>query len=668
MVTEARIAALCRKIASRAREADFVTAWKESLPDLARAIRGGTPAAEVLGRAFEAARHDPQLGRHLSRLPEEVWSAAREAVAGEAGSTHPRFLQWLRDLFRREAAPHSEVEEADGRPVRCVSKQAFRNWGRTVENQPFVTFIPTTKAGVCNIVKWAARLGKTVRASGYRHTWSDLYSSDGEVLISMLPLDVVEDLPASEPGIDPKNQLQGIEIVGEIQEGDVTKALCKIGAATTNEQFRRWCLSDRSGGGERRWTVPLNVIMVEISWGGSNAPICHGAGWRHRTLSDLVYEIEFVNAKGELQTVRDPDQLAAAAGCFGLLGIVTSLTLKLDPMTAARMRPEKKPLALTIPPPAGLRVPDAVDLRGIAPQQLEAAWADFVTRAETSYYAEWFWFTFQDECWINTWKNDGDLAAAKDYPGPLESEVQAVEELIANILNETVFRVLPGRVQADLLGATAMFFLPADETIVTWLIDALHFRRGIQNMRVLDMELEIPIPARADDPSKPDWTVCQKAWWAVISAVYRRFEADKDDVPLRLTLEMRVMADSEILMAPQKGNSFGTCSIEILTPVNVGHAEWRGFRQEISDAWMKYADAQGEPLNSRPHWAKQWQGLQARGLPIVSYLRDIAYKERIPEFGAALAQVAAAGGYSLGEMRKLFTNPLLGEIFGDVFR
>src|SRR5262249_16830330 len=140
------------------------------------------------------------------------------------------------------------------------------NWGRTVENMPAITALPKTKIGVCNLVKWAATNSKTVRASGYRHTWSDLYSDNGEVLISTLPLDVVEDLPASEPGIDPSDELQGIKVVGTIQENGVTKALCQIGAGTTNEQFRRWCLD--STGGAWTWTVPLNVIMVEITWGG----------------------------------------------------------------------------------------------------------------------------------------------------------------------------------------------------------------------------------------------------------------------------------------------------------------------------------------------------------------------------------------------------------------
>ena len=112
----------------------------------------------------------------------------------------------------------------------------------------------------------------------------------------MLPIQVTDKLPAEIPELDPDNDLMGIEIVDEIQEpGGVTKGLCKIGAATTNQMFREWANS-KAG----QYTVPINVIMSEISWGGSNAPICHGAGLRHQTLSDLVHEIELVNAQGVL--------------------------------------------------------------------------------------------------------------------------------------------------------------------------------------------------------------------------------------------------------------------------------------------------------------------------------------------------------------------------------
>ena len=94
----------------------------------------------------------------------------------------------------------------------------------------------------------------------------------------------------------------------------------------------------------KKVTLPLNVIMVEITLGGSNAPICHGAGRQHQTLSDLVRSIEYIDANGNLRTVDKPEYLRAAAGCFGLMGVVTHLTLEFQPMTYANMTPVKIPV------------------------------------------------------------------------------------------------------------------------------------------------------------------------------------------------------------------------------------------------------------------------------------------------------------------------------------
>jgi hypothetical protein len=565
----------------------------------------------------------------------------------------------------KAAQPCPDIKEGDGSPMKCVPGAQFQNWGRTVENTPANTYIPRTITGVCNLVQWAAAHGKRVRAAGYRHTWGELYSQDDQILVSLLPLDVVEDLPSPEPPIDPSDQLQGIKIVGTVQEGGVRKALCRIGSATTNEQFRRWCLDDQ--GGAWNWTLPLNVIMVEITFGGSNGPICHGAGIRNRTLSDLVASIEFVNPLGQVQTVSDPAQLTAAAGCFGLLGIVTAVTLKLDPMSYASMRPSKKRVGLTIPPPAGYAVPAQIDMSGITQQQLAQALQDFEKQCAQCYYAEWFWFPFQTQCWINTWNNDGSQSDATDYPPPLEVFLQWLEEYLAECLNNWgPFQSLPDWVQAGFLGFAAMSQLPdiapTDPPIVTYLIDALHFRRGIQNMRVLDMELEIPIPASATDPSKPDWSVCQRAWWDALTVFYSR-----SDTPMRIALEMRVMGGSNVTMAPQYGNSFGTCSIEVLTNLNTPQDEWLSYMQQITDKWTSYTDSHGAKLNVRPHWAKQWKDLTFFGQPVEQYLASQAYKDRLPEFGNTLAAIASAGGYTLATLKQRFSNPLLDTIFQSIF-
>ena len=95
----------------------------------------------------------------------------------------------------------------------------------------------------------------------------------------------------------------------------------------------------------------MDIIAVMITYGGSNATICHGAGLRNQTLSDIVLKLEFVNAKGELQTVDSPEVLPGVAGCLGLAGIVTEITFRMDRMTWARFHPKKTLMADSIPRP-----------------------------------------------------------------------------------------------------------------------------------------------------------------------------------------------------------------------------------------------------------------------------------------------------------------------------
>lgn len=102
-----------------------------------------------------------------------------------------------------------------------------------------------------------------MRCSGYRHSWSSLFSSDNEILISFVNLHTVTTLPdpvSLIPGeYDPKtvSELKNIELKEETVPGK--KRLCRIGAAVTNEEFRRWAVAGKA------WSFPANVIMVEVS-------------------------------------------------------------------------------------------------------------------------------------------------------------------------------------------------------------------------------------------------------------------------------------------------------------------------------------------------------------------------------------------------------------------
>jgi len=284
--------------------------------------------------------------------------------------------------------------------------EKFQNWGRTVTLIPHLTCVPRTSYGVQQIVKYAKAKNMNVRASGYRHTWSSMFGKNGMITISTLGLHKATLLPNFEslPGsqfFQPHTELNTIEFVGEPQKG--RKRLVRVGTAVTNQMFRRWCNQQEL---HKSSTLPLNVIMVEITMGGSNAPICHGAGRKNPSLSDLVHGIEYVDESGNLQTINkseNPDFMVLAAGCFGLLGIVTHLTLELDPMSYAVMIPQKLPVMQAIPPPPGLAdrdIPEALRIK-MTPQMRQKAQEEFENHAKNDFYAEWFWFPYTSKV---SWK------------------------------------------------------------------------------------------------------------------------------------------------------------------------------------------------------------------------------------------------------------------------
>jgi hypothetical protein len=392
-----------------------------------------------------------------------------------------------------------------------------------------------------------------------------------------------------------------------------------------------------------------------VTIGGTNGSICHGAGHGLQTLNDLVRAIEYVDFNGVHQKITDKSQLAAAAGCFGLLGIVTHITYELVPMRYAVMLPAKVHTCLAIPHPNGPaqeNIPVALR-KPYTSEQWKAALADFERRCDEDYYAEFFWFAYQSTAWINTWPAPvADSAGSRDYTSPLETFLQWIQTWLGGIITSTaLYRAIPGRWQAQLLASASMAAFPPttfdaekDETIKTMLPNALHFRRDDQNMRVRDMEFEIPIPALPDTTHKPDWSVVRRAWWDAIELVYSEV-----DSPMRLCLELRIM---------------GTASIEVLTlPDAVTDGEWAGFVQKVCDKWMGTA---AEPRNGnvRPHWGKEWgvNGLKMRGLDPKLYLKHHAYKEEIPEFKGILEEIGKQQGWTVEDLKKRFSNKLWDEV------
>ncbi|KAF7938256.1 hypothetical protein BELL_0526g00010 [Botrytis elliptica] len=587
--------------------------------------------------------------------------------------------KWDASMLEIGLSPRICEDERGARIMEVHKNAPFHNWGNSVKNTPLYTFVPTTVLGLSNLVKWAKVEGYRVRCSGYRHSWSNTFSQDKQILVSMLNLESVEKIPdvmsiteekgdvdLNGDGVVDVNELKTIELAPKIEGLSLTgdeegKMFCRVGAAVTNEQFRRWAV------GHGKWALPVDVILVEVTAGGVNGPICHGAGRRHQTVSDYVRAIEYIDANGIHRTITKPAHLRAAAGCFGLLGIVTHITLLLSPMTYAILRPTKPDIALAIPPLSPTDIPIALR-KSWTPAQYADALEEFEDKANNDYYSEWFWFTRSQQAWVNTWNETVDAEGAVEYPSPFDTFVQWVQGWVGSVLTRSeVFGLLPGRWQACILSTFGMVALPPFEfnefeqkktvEYKTALPNGLHFRRGIQNMRVRDLEFQIPIPCLPN--ATPDYTIVRRAWWDIINLCYRDSET-----PMRLTLELRIMGDSNLIMAPQRGNRWGTASIEILSvPDAVRDEEWVPFCQEVVDLWAGYrgrmrVGGEEEDLNVRPHWAKEWEGVKIRGRGAREYLREVGYKEEVGEFRSVLGEIGKEQGWGLGDLKGRFSNEL----------
>lgn len=136
----------------------------------------------------------------------------------------------------------------------------FENWGLTVTNTPAFTFVPTTIYGLQNLILWARDNNKRVRAAGHRHSWTSLFSEDNEVFVSMLDLKTATNVPDPSSILPDKvsnlaNEFKTIQLQTTSQAD--RKSLVRIGAATTNEELRRWSVRGNA------WALALNTIIVE---------------------------------------------------------------------------------------------------------------------------------------------------------------------------------------------------------------------------------------------------------------------------------------------------------------------------------------------------------------------------------------------------------------------
>jgi hypothetical protein len=267
---------------------------------------------------------------------------------------------------------------------------------------------------------------------------------------------------------------------------------------------------------------------------------------------------------------------------------------------------------------------------------------------------------------VNCWNVVEDGEGAVEYPSHVEVYLQWLQTVFVHMVQRfqgflDLQHLFPW-IQATILSKAGLYAMPHIENrkdaIKTKLPNALHFRRANQNIRVRDLELEIPLQPKkgllkdANFDDDIDWTLVQKAWWDGILGAYKF----RDTCPQRMPLEMRITGPSNIIMAPFRRHNLGTCSIEVITLENMRDV-WEPYCQYMVDKWMSLKDSQGKYLLTKPHWAKEFHEHTVRGQPMMRYLAE-TYKDDIAEFRDVFAQIADRQGWDVKDARERFSNEL----------
>ncbi|KAI7905527.1 D-arabinono-1,4-lactone oxidase-domain-containing protein [Cokeromyces recurvatus] len=177
----------------------------------------------------------------------------------------------------------------------------FQNWAKTFQCKPELYFTPSTEEQIQKIINLARSLHKPVKVIGSGHSPSDLACTNG----FMISIDRLDNLL----GIDKKNCRATVEAGMKLHK--LHQILRENGLALSN----LGSISDQTVAG---------VISTAS----------HGTGANYGCLSTMIVDMTLITADGNTLFCSDTEnkEIFAAARCsLGSLGIITRVTLQLEP-------------------------------------------------------------------------------------------------------------------------------------------------------------------------------------------------------------------------------------------------------------------------------------------------------------------------------------------------
>ncbi|KAF9206078.1 hypothetical protein BGZ49_003047 [Haplosporangium sp. Z 27] len=443
---------------------------------------------------------------------------------------------------------------------------AWSNWAGTQFADPAQIFTPKTVEDLIAIVVQAKAANKKVRAAGTGHSWSSTSVVNQEGY--MVNINNMNKIYQPVKGADGNWTV-------EFETG--------VTLAQLDELLRN---------NDPPLAVSSNIVIDTVRYGGVVSMGCHGAGTNSRTMPDLITQVKIVDSNGTLNTftkAKDPVEFSAATANLGLLGMIYSYTMQIEPMFNLKMV-DTHPLVGEIfsDPKVGGPILKSMVLNN---DQTQIYYWPFNTPLFGS---------SNDHLWVKQWYRTNQTAQDNMLRDLLQHEIDVLE----TTLGSNVYQFMAKHPSSTPTLIPLMYqAVSKDSSIVLHAPNAIHYRTGISHMPCLDVEMIFKVDA--------DFENVVTAWKYVIDEIYAYAKLGK--YPINLTMEMRFIKASSMLMSPMYDEDPEAifCTIEVLSATNTeGFDE---FSIKMAQYWM-------DNFQAKPHWAKMWEHIPG----IVPYLRQKA--------------------------------------------
>ncbi|KAF9085124.1 hypothetical protein BGX23_009957 [Mortierella sp. AD031] len=342
-------------------------------------------------------------------------------------------------------------------------------------------------------------------------------------------------------------------------------------------------------------TMTSNIVMESVCFGGVLALGSHGAATNSRTLSDLACEVKIIDANGALNTFtreKDPVEFSAAACNLGLLGIIYSYTIRIEPM-----------FNLLVSDTYPLRV----DYFGDCPKLGGARLKELVARNDQCQILFWVFDGHYgrkkkdlDHIWIKQWKRTDQPETGTARWKFVRSIRQFFSCGIGGIMLKAM-AAMPKTTPLINSGISTVSKTGFEKILEA--PDAIHYQGNIKDMVCVGAECIFKVDEGFEKASK--------AWKFVIDKIQEY--GDRGEYPVNMIMDMRFIKSSDQIMSYvyDEDPEAIFCTIEILSA-----AKTKGFEEftaMVAQHWM-------QEFQARPHWAKLWEHIPG----VVPYLRGQA--------------------------------------------